>query len=389
MDAAQLGRGSCSQRVHSGGVGVAASAEADSAQDGVGWRRDVQALQRQDGLRRLDRDAVRPREPRRERPVGQLLLTRRERGADADVRDGQAEIGSRPAPDRSQGTDDRGLRRLDDAVLRQVDAQHREAEERRFEHRLLVEPREAGRRLEEDLLRAEERAADGDRLGLSGGPRDPELTRELRIDPLAVGDEIRVAVLVARAGDERCALAGEGLCPVERLGDRSGVAVHDVVAGVAPRAEHDRVLEVHRRVRKLRREDVRPVVGGEGVVRAEVPGEEDEIVAGPEELAAKVGRRPAVIPVRRRADRRDARRHGLVRDQGVVVRAADAGLQVPGDDVGRIGEEVVPRRERRGRRGHRAARSGEVGIEHPFDLGGRLDEPSDRKVRNRERVRVD
>ncbi len=70
-------------------------------------------------------------------------------------------------------------------------------------------------------LRPDERLADRDRA-----VADPELVGELGVDPLAVLDELVVAVLEARAGDQRRALAGEDLGPVG-LGDAGDAVAVD------------------------------------------------------------------------------------------------------------------------------------------------------------------
>ena len=116
--------------------------------------------------------------------------------------------------------------------------------------------------------------------------------REARVQPLAVLQEVRVAVLVAGAGDERGAARGERLHPVERLRHaRHAVVVDDRVAGVAARAEDDRVREVDVRRRELRRVHGRRVVGRERVVGAEVAGQEDQVVAAAQQLGAQLARR--------------------------------------------------------------------------------------------------
>ena len=85
-----------------------------------------------------------------------------------------------------------------------------------------------------------ERAADRHWSGVC------ETGRESGIESLAVLDEVCVPVLVARARDECCALPSEGLRPIERLGDtRHDLVVDDVVAGVASRAEYDRVGQIN------------------------------------------------------------------------------------------------------------------------------------------------
>ena len=204
--------------------------------------------------------------------------------------------------------------------------------------------------------------------------------------PLAVLEEVRVAVLVAGARDERRALARECLRPVERLRHvRDRVAVDDVVAGVAAGAEDDRVREVGRRGGELGRDDVRRVVGRQRVVGAEVAGEEDQVVpAGAEQLPAQVGS-PSTDCDRER--HRVGRRNALVGDQrGVRPRRADAGA-----------EFVCDRRRRRpaGSRSPSRATTSEsarrppscrgVGVEQAADLGGRLDETADGEVGDRER----
>ena len=66
-----------------------------------------------------------------------------------------------------------------------------------------------GRGREIGELGLDERVADRDRTAA-----DAQLVGELGVDPLAVLDELVVAVLEARAGDEGRTLAGEDLRPV-------------------------------------------------------------------------------------------------------------------------------------------------------------------------------
>ena len=81
-------------------------------------------------------------------------------------------------------------------------------------------------------LRRGERLADRDCR--SSGP-GAELAREVAVEPLAVLEEVGVAVLVAGAGDEHGPLLGEGLGPVERQRDAGqGVVVDEVVARWQP-----------------------------------------------------------------------------------------------------------------------------------------------------------
>ena len=78
----------------------------------------------------------------------------------------------------------------------------------------------------------------------TGTGADPQLMGELGIDPLAVLDELIVAVLEAGAGDEGGTLAREDLRPVGRGHPGDPVRVDDVVARVAARAEHEGVGHV-------------------------------------------------------------------------------------------------------------------------------------------------
>ena len=94
------------------------------------------------------------------------------------------------------------------------------------------------------LLGSDQSAADVDRNSI--GAR-LELMGELGVDAFAPQLQVAVAVLVAGPGDERRALLRERLGPVERLADVGElVAVDEVVAGMAARAEDDRVREVDR-----------------------------------------------------------------------------------------------------------------------------------------------
>ncbi len=200
-----------------------------------------------------------------------------------------------------------------------------------------------------------------------------ELLREPEVQPLAVLEEVRVAVLVARAGDERRLLLGEGLGPVERLGDAGqGVAVDDVVARVAAGAEDDGVGEVDGRGGELGREHAGLEVGGQGAVGAEVTGQEHQVVARAEQLRPQLGRGPRQGILRRLAVRGDQR----VRD------GARAALELGLHGIRGVREEVIAGHE--GRRGRHDAVHGRVGIEHAGDFRRRLDETADGKARDRE-----
>ena len=79
------------------------------------------------------------------------------------------------------------------------------------------EPAHVGRRREVVELRLDERLADRD-----GTRADPKLAREVAVEPLAVLEEVGVAVLVAGAGDERRPLAARTPAPSRAAGTRSG-----------------------------------------------------------------------------------------------------------------------------------------------------------------------
>ena len=201
-------------------VDVGAAAETDPAQDDVEPVGGVTLMLSSGRIGWVGLTATRSARSARS-PAGRPSAACRPRlsvGATVMIERLQSEPEHRARADRrDRPRNDGALGSVKDSTLRQVDAQHREPEEGRLEQRLLVDRGEPRRRLEEVLLRAQQRAADRDRLAGPGG--QPELACELGVDPLAVGDEVRVAVLVARAGDQRRPLACEGLRPVERLRD--------------------------------------------------------------------------------------------------------------------------------------------------------------------------
>ena len=95
-------------------------------------------------------------------------------------------------------------------------------------------PRMSGVVREVRPLRTRQRLADRDGVRRAGA----QLLGEVAVQPLAVLEEVGVAVLVARAGDEHRPLLGERLGPVERQRHAGeGVAVDEVVARVAAGAE--------------------------------------------------------------------------------------------------------------------------------------------------------
>ena len=85
----------------------------------------------------------------------------------------------------------------------------------------------------------------------SAGPSWSRLA-DVEVEPLAVLEEVGVAVLVAGAPDEDGLLLGHPLGPVLGVGDQVAVlvayggALDDVVAGVAAGAEHQGVLSCRR-----------------------------------------------------------------------------------------------------------------------------------------------
>ena len=119
-------------------------------------------------------------------------------------------------------------------------------------------------RLEQRLLvraRARRVSPRGSRAWPGRAPRRPttapvptrSCAREVAVEPLAVLEEVGVAVLVAGARDERRPLARECLRPIERLRHvRERVAVDEVVARVAAGAEDERVGEVRPTRRRAR-----------------------------------------------------------------------------------------------------------------------------------------
>ena len=130
-------------------------------------------------------------------------------------------------------------------------------------------------------------------------------------------------------------------------------------------------------------------VGGERVVRAEVAGQEDEVVAGTEQLRAQRGRVPRAVGSGCVASHSWP---GATSLSVISVSTVPAGAQ-PGEVALTASaasvEEVVAGHERRRRGRDGAAGVAEVGVEHPGDLGGGLDQAADGEVRDREGCRVE
>ena len=156
---------------------------------------------------------------------------------------------------------------------------------------------------------------------------------------------------------------------------------------MAAGADDDAVHQVDRRRGELRRDHLGLVVGGEGAVRAEVAGEEDEVVALAEQRVAQVVRIPRPGPRIGHARLVEL----LWRDVGVgdqlVDRGGQASVELVTHGIGRIGQEVVAGDEA-GARGHDAV-GGDVGVDHPGDLGRGLHQAADREVGDREGGRAD
>ena len=195
-----------------------------------------------------------------------------------------------------------------------------------------------------------------------------ELMGEFAVDPFAVLDQLVVAVLEARPRDQRAALPSYLLSPVKRL-SHAGDAfrIGKVVAGMAARAEHERVGQVDRGRGQLAGIDRGPVVGREERVRVEMAGQVHQVVVlWTQKLRPEVIGRPGAA------------------DQAVGG-VARSGLELRLDEGGRVGQEVVTGHERGARLDglHRAIRV-EVGVDHPARLGGRLDQPADGEIRHRE-----
>ncbi len=239
------------------------------------------------------------------------------------------------------------------------------------QQRLLVDAADVRRDRHVVQLRLDQRFADCE-CTVAG----PQLAREVVVEALAVLHEVGVAVLVAGASDQRRLLPREGLRPVERhrdAGDR--VAVDDVVAGMASRAEHDRVGEVGGRGDEVGGEQAGSEVRGERAVGAEVSGEEDHVVAAAEEHCSELRRGPR---------RRILRRLAVGRDQR-VRRGAGALLQLRLDCGRFVGEEVVSCHQRGGRRDDSVGN--DIGVDHPGDVRRRFDQSADGEPRHGEIAR--
>src|SRR5205814_1106636 len=77
------------------------------------------------------------------------------------------------------------------------------------------------------------------------GPH-PQLPSEVEIELLVICDEVSVAVLVPRAGDQRRALRSEGSCEVRHNCHAwNGIVIGNLVARVAAETEDDRVVEIN------------------------------------------------------------------------------------------------------------------------------------------------
>ena len=378
VHAAQLGRGRAGER-HNGRIRVGAAAEADAAEHDRAFRRGhVDDPERDRGLGRVRDDAVGTgvvgRGEIRAVQVRERHGLDRRGDGDGDVRRPEPELGARIGAEAAERAHDGGLAGRHDPRPGHVDREHRQTEDRRLEERLLVDPADVGRGLQVALLRTHERFADAHRPG-SGA----QLLREVPVDPLAVLEEVGVAVLVAGAGDERRLLPREGLRPVERLRHAGhDVAVDEVVARMAAGAEDEAVREVRRRVVELRCEDARLEVRCKRAVRTEMPGEVDDVVAlRSEELRPELVSGPRGWILRGEVRRCDER----------LRRTAGSRLELRLDRIRGVGEKVVAGHERGARR-EDAIRVGEVGVDHPRCLGRCFDQATNREVRHREDARA-
>ncbi len=202
-------------------VGVVAAPEADAAQNAA-LDRDVLDLLGQGGGAGLDGHAVVAVEPAQ--LGGQAGLRRPRpwaRAASGVLISKSSELSARDAPGPAVmavgwATVDVVRRRL--GAHRRVEAGHRQAVEGRLEHGLLVDAVQRGQAGEVVLLGQRQGAADGD--GRRPPVRGPlaEATRDVEVEPLAVLEEVGVAVLVARAADEHGVLLGHPLRPVVGVG---------------------------------------------------------------------------------------------------------------------------------------------------------------------------
>ena len=120
-----------------------------------------------------------------------------------------------------------------------------------------------------------------------------ESARDVQVEPLAVLQEVGVAVLIAGAADQHRVLLSHPLGPVEAIRRGSRCPVDDGVAGVTTGAEHDGVPElvgIDLGVEQVSVEGGREV-GGEGVVGTEVTRQVDEVVVAAKERSLQ-GRCP-------------------------------------------------------------------------------------------------
>ena len=375
MHAVQFGRGCARERRDAGEVAEAAAAEADTAQHLAGDAHVVD-LERQGRRAGIGDDAVRAGEPagghaaRRAGPGEQGARELREGRRTGHIGEAEPERAARVGRDRRGRADDRRARGRHEVASRgQVHAHHRQAVEGRLEHRLLVDAAERCGVRQVALLGGHERAADAD-----GARPEAERLRELAVEPLAVLQEVRVAVLVARARDQRGPLLRECLDPVKGLGRVGhGVAVDDRVARMAAGAEDHGVREVHARGSELGSVHRRRVVRRKQVVGAEVPGQVHEVVPAAEQARAQ----PVGCPRRQRRRSGDRRVDILIRDQGVGAGPTEPGAEGALHTGRAVAEEVVAGDERGGRLEHAVDQER---VDHARDLGRRLDEAPDRQI---------
>ena len=278
MHAADLGGCRAGQGDDPPVIGVPRAAVADPAQHRV-LHADIVQRQGQDRLRGVDRDPVRAGEVDHLEglPHGHAVQEdglQGERGDDRLVAVAQFQGDARRGGELGGVLDDRRGHRQRTSSVGHVHLEHRQAVEGGLQQRLFVDAAQLGRGGQVRLLGPDQSLADRHRAEPSA-----ELLGHPEVQALVVLDEIRVPVLVARAGDQRRPLSEEGLGPVGLQGHLGDVVfVDDVVACVAARPQDERVRHRGGRAGHFGGQHARLIVGAQGAVGRKVPGQKDQVV---------------------------------------------------------------------------------------------------------------
>ncbi len=137
-------------------------------------------------------------------------------------------------------------------------------------------------------------------------------------------------------------------------------------------AEKDGVLQINRGRRHFIRQHACAEVGGQRAARAEMTGQEDEVVPTAEQVRAQIGGRPRGRIGRRLAWGGDQRVRG----------SPNSGLERGLHRLGVVSQEVIAGDQSARRCVHDASGRCQVGVHHADDLGRGLHQAPDGQVRH-------